>query len=188
MSESEPPNFPRPQPSRDGGPPRPPKITARGLIDDNDGPQGESVIDEIARRMAVRFPSARVQRRADSIAFIPDNADGFIVRLTEGCRFGVEGYIVHYGGSLEEFATRSAAILQFGFGLSNGCRVREYSRGGRAYRWVVELWDARKESWRGDWDHIEWGVLFRSFWRRRTTRLLQNHLIDLTDEGLRHAA
>jgi hypothetical protein len=133
-----------------------------------------SIIDEIQRRME-RFPQARVERDACSIAYLPAASDGFVVRLTVE-REGTE-YCVHYNGARQKFTHRGRAVVTFGFGLSTGCRLREYRHGGNAYRWVVEIWDLAEKRWKTDWEDVRWqGVLF---WRRSVIFYLQNRLIEL---------
>ncbi len=174
-----------PEPDEDGGPPRPPKVTARALEDEK--PEDGSILDEIARRMAMRFPEAIVKRGKDFIAYYPFWPDGFIVRLVVN-KPGKNRYAVYYNGSCEHFSDRRSAILHFATGLSNGCRVREYSRYGKPYRWVVELRDDRLQTWKPDWDCAEWNSAFWIFWRRPDVNYLQNHLIQLDLPGLSCAA
>ena len=177
MDDSEMP-MPRTQPDDDGGPPRPPKIAARAVEDDE--PKGESILDEIQRRMRMRFPSATVARSSNSIAYIPSDKDGFIVRLTiKRGPMTRPRYVVHYGGSFEEFSSAKRALLEFAFGLATFCRVREYACRGKPYRWIVDLWDEKQIRWRGDWECVNWKAALRRIWMRPTIRYLQNHLIDL---------
>jgi hypothetical protein len=95
-----------------------------------------------------------------------------------------EYYSVYCGGSHEEFTSRTAAVMSFGFGLSNGCRLKEYSREGQAYRWIVEIWDVSERTWKPDWDYIHWSSVLRQFWFAPVPeiRYLQNRLIDLDSE------
>jgi len=134
-----------------------------------------TIIDEILGKMG-KFPGARVEHDASSITYFPDSSNGFAVRLvvlTKGA-----GYSVFYNGSHEEFAQRASAILAFGFGLSTGCRVREFTRGGESYRWIVDVWDHAR--WKPDWEIIRFSAVFWQFWRTPMVRCLQNRLIDLS--------
>ena len=180
MSAPENSGLSAPQPDESGRQPPPPKITARSLEDS--APKDESIIDEIARRMATRFPHADVKRGDDFIAYFPDDLNGFTVRLV------VSGpaknqYGVYYDGACEEFSGRKAAVLQFGFGLSNGCQLREYSHFGKPFRWVIEIWDEPLNRWKPDWDCVQWATSVRQFWRRPVVRCLQNRLIDFERHG-----
>ena len=124
MSDSEPPILPQTQPDHDGGPPRPPKITARAVEDG--APEGESILDEIQRRMRMRFPDARVERDSSSVAYIPDDHDCFMVRLTikRGPLTRLR-YVVHYGESSEEFNStkRPVGICLWTFDVLPSSRV-----------------------------------------------------------------
>jgi hypothetical protein len=78
MREFEDSSTPQPEPSFRGIPPRPPKKTARGLMDDPEW-RG-SILDEIEKRLG-RFPEARVRRDLSSISCSPSSPDGFAVTL-----------------------------------------------------------------------------------------------------------
>jgi hypothetical protein len=141
-----------------------------------------SIIEEILEKLA-RYPEAPVEHDDSSVTYRPPGPDGFVVRLTVERFPGGERYVVHYNGSHEQFYHRGTAMKAFGFGLSTGCRLREYSRSGRAYRWVVEVWDWQKHRWDADWDVVRWFTSLVQFWRRPSIRFLQNRLIDLGDSA-----
>ncbi len=194
MGENEPePNVPKTQAKLDGGPPRPPKLTARDLEDGS--PDDESVLDEIARRMA-RYPSARVQRMRDSIAYIPNDPNGFIVRLkvrSQVTRQGVvEEYFVAYDKCVARFALRDDAVTQFGFGLCTSCRLCERWCAGRPYHQSAELLRSAKmgfwgpDPWVRPW--TTWTTSFCTLWLPGSVRYLQNDLIDVGEAGVAQAA
>jgi hypothetical protein len=140
-----------------------------------------TIIEEIRERLG-RYPEAEVEFEESSVTYLPSSPDGFVVRLCVHPGHGdatQEWYSVHYNGSHEEFNRRSAAVMTFGFGLSTGCRLREYSRLGRAYRWVVDWWDQDKQGWKPSWEIIQFTAPFWQFWNRTTMKYLQNRLIDL---------
>ena len=139
-----------------------------------------TIIHEIRERMC-RFPGARVEHDSDSIAYIPEGSDGFVVRLVVLKRSnGSELYSVYYDQAHEDFADRSSAVLAFGFGLSTGCRVRVFSRGGEAYHWVVDVSNAGQ--WRPHLETVRRCKAFWQFWRSPKVRCLQNQLIDLDSD------
>jgi len=102
----------------------------------------------------VKYPNARIECDTTSITCYPREPDGFLVQLTVDPRQGWERYAVYYNGSREDFTHRGAAVQAFGFGLSTGCRLREYLRAGRPVRWVVETWSTRNQRWEPDWDFV----------------------------------
>lgn len=146
-----------------------------------------SIIEEIREKMT-KFPEAHIEHNASSITYHPSSPDGFTVRLTVEIDAGWEEYTVYYNGSHEEFTHRATAIQAFGFGLSTGCRLREYVRSGHPVRWVVDTWSTERHRWEADWDVVRWFLAFALFWRRPTMRYLQNRLIDLDNGGFAHAA
>lgn len=138
------------------------------------------IIEEIREKMA-RFDGARIEFDESSITYFPGSRDGFTVRLVV-LSGGRESYSVYYDGLHEEFSTREAAIQAFGFGLSTGCSLREFSRGGVAYRWIAELGSAHSaDLWKPDWEIYNFFGPFWQVWRRPAVRVLQNRLIDLDD-------
>ena len=172
---------PQPEPGACGNPPRPPKQTARNLEDD---PHWRgSILDEIERRLA-RLPQVRVKRDTSSIRCFPCEPNGFEVSLKLINNNFCQKYSVCYDGSHEEFSSRGEAVMAFGFGLSNGCRLKEYCRKGKAYRWIVEIWDVNERGWRPFWDFSEWTGVVQQFWPTPTIRYLQNRLIDLFSDDL----
>src|SRR5690349_7047830 len=124
-----------------------------------------AIVDQIREKMA-RFPQARVEHNASSITYFPSDPEGFVVRLTVEEERGLERYTVWYNGSHEEFSHSGAAIRAFGFGLSTGCRLREYSLSGRPFRWVVDAWSPERQRWEADWDIVRWLSAFVTVWRR----------------------
>jgi hypothetical protein len=143
-----------------------------------DGSRMSTIIEEILGKMG-KFPLARVEHDASSITYFPNTSNGFVVRLVVlGKGSNNEGYSVYYNGSHEEFSERESAILAFGFGLSTDRRVREFTRGGKPYRWVVDVWHCGR--WRPAWEEFRLCAVLWQFWRTSMVRRLQNRLIDLS--------
>src|SRR5438105_1096665 len=122
-----------------------------------------TIIAEIRERIA-RYPTARVEYDHSSITYLPANEDGFVVRLSVEAQNDWEQYTVHYNGSHQEFTHRKEAITAFAFGLSTGCRVREYSLSGRPFRWVVDAWHPWHHRWEADWEIVDWFRAVASLW------------------------
>jgi hypothetical protein len=185
MSEFEDSKLPQPQPGSRRNPPRPPKITALALEDDPEW-RG-SIIDEVEKRLA-KFPDAPVQRGISWIRCLPCNPYGFAVELkVDETRQG-DRYSVAYTGPHVQFVSRRDAVIAFGWGLSNGLRIRQFSRKEIPYRWIIELGDHNGTNWSQGWDYMPWSVGVWQFWHKPTIRYLQNHLIDLYGDQLRSAA
>jgi hypothetical protein len=129
-------------------------------------------IDEIKQRME-KYPQARCESDSSSVTVFPITADGFEVTLIVN---SIDNYTVHFEGWHEDFNDAKEALNCFAFGLSTNCRLREYRRGNFAYKWTVEH---REEN---EWlEEGTVGLLLVPFWRRRTSRLLQNNLIRIGD-------
>jgi hypothetical protein len=134
------------------------------------------IIDEIVSRMG-RYPLAEIRANASSVTYYPPSPDGFIVRVIVDQRGSEERYRVYYAGCCQKEANREGSIRDFGFGLSTGCRVREFSRCGVPYRWITEI--EAFTGWKGYWEEIDFSGPFWQLWRPRQVRVLQNRLIDL---------
>lgn len=87
-----------------------------------------------------------------------------------------EPFEVYFNGWHEGFTDASEALECFAFGLSDKCRLKEYSRGDSVYKWTVE--HEIDGSWQAD---STTAVIFTPFWKSKTVRILQNRLI--TDES-----
>ncbi len=134
------------------------------------------IIEEISHKLA-KFPGARFERDQTSVTYFPDSEDGFTVRLVvEQTRTGAK-YSVFYNGCREDLRRWQNAMDSFAFALSNNCRLREYSRYGKPYRWIIEV--LYEDCWRQNWERIAWSGPFWQFWRRPRVRVLQNRLVDL---------
>ena len=143
------------------------------------------VIEELQHRLA-KFPEARWEFDAAALTYLPSHADGFRVSLSAlQAQFNVR-YVICYNGYSEETSNCGCAITTFGFGLSTGCRLREYSRNGKAYRWVLELAD--QEKWTAYGERIASSRCLLQLWRRPQVRCLQNRLIDLDQDDYRSFA
>jgi hypothetical protein len=126
-----------------------------------------SAIENIRAKLK-RYPHLHYKRTSNSITVFPEPPEGFSVSShEEGRRF-----VVGFGGWHEHFESESEALNCFAFGLSGQCRLRVTSRGVFEYRWTVQ------HLINGVWcDDSETGLLFFPFWRRRTERFYQNHVI-----------
>ena len=124
-------------------------------------------IEELTRRLN-RLPDARYESDQSSITVFPNNADGFTVSLTKNAN----SCTVFFNGWHEDFESHDEAVAAFGFGLSDGCRLREYRRGSFAYKWTVE--SLEQGQWKED---STTGLLIFPFWRRSEVHYLQNKLV-----------
>lgn len=139
-----------------------------------------TAIEEIRTRLA-RYPHADVLYDDFTATFYPSDSSGFIVQFVVKATADLERYLVFYGGCLQQEARRSESILNFGFGLSNGCRLHQFSRSGRVYRWVTEIEGFK--GWTPYWETFDFSGPFWQWWRKPDIRCCQNNLIDLNTGG-----
>src|SRR5262245_36227173 len=127
-----------------------------------------NVIEEIKRRLS-KYPDVQFSSDACSITILPISAEGFSLTVTET---SCNGYTVSFEGWHEDFEDGSEAMNVFAFGLSDECRLRQYRRGGYAYKWTLESWED------GDWkEESTTALVFLPFWRKVEVRQLQNKLL-----------
>ena len=127
-----------------------------------------NVIEELKRRLDT-LPNARYEADDSSITVEPNDPHGFTVTLTKNSG---NHYTVFFNGWHEDFEDIEETINVFGLGLSNECRLREYSRGNFAYKWTVETLED------GGWqEQSTTALLLFPFWQKRQVRYLQNRLL-----------
>lgn len=129
-------------------------------------------IDEIKSRLR-KYPHVQFTCDDCSITVLPTSDDGFDVTLTENA---TNSFTVSFAGWHEDFDDAEEALNVFSFGLSDECRLREYRRGGFAYKWTVE--SLKDGEWRAD---STTALVLYPFWRRAEVRELQNNLLSLME-------
>lgn len=93
---------------------------------------------EIIKDKLKKYPYVKFVETEDSITILPVDEDGFEIALYVGDEKSHEPYKVHFNGWHEDFDDSSQALECLAFGLSDECRLKEYSRGGNPYRWTIE--------------------------------------------------
>jgi hypothetical protein len=125
-------------------------------------------IEAIKSRLA-RYAHVKYESTETSIFVDPVSEQGFTVGFTlEG-----DHYTVYFNGWHENFEDQEDALNRFALGLSQDCRLKEYSRGEFAYKWTVETWEE------GKWIEAgTTGLFLFPFWKSPTVNCLQNDLIE----------
>ncbi len=134
-------------------------------------------IIETIKEKLLRYPHIRFEEHSNSITIFPISNDGFELALYVGDMDLHEPFQVCFNGWHEDFSDNSEALERFAFGLSEECRLKEFSRGGQAYKWTVEF--RRDGSWQED---STTSLLLAPFWRAREMVVLQNHLIPISED------
>ncbi len=129
-----------------------------------------SIVNAIKEKLG-KYPNVSYEATDNSITVFPLSDNGFEVTLYVFEQKGGEGFTVFYNGWHENFQTSEEALDCFAFGLTSECRLKETSRGGRAYRWTIEFMED------GEWQEGGTTALFFvRFWNRKHERYLQNNL------------
>jgi hypothetical protein len=115
-----------------------------------------------------KYPQVKYAVEGNLIKIFPVNEYGFNVVLEEQ---NFE-YTVFFEGWHEHFTSEQEALNCVAFGLSDCCRIKEISRGGKPHRWVVEHFN------NGVWEtDSETGLIVFGFWKKKTEKILQNNII-----------
>jgi hypothetical protein len=118
-----------------------------------------------------KYPHLQVEESAGMITIKPESPDGFEVTFEDG----ENEYTVYFQGWHEHFdkSEEERALNCFALGLSNSCRIKEYSKNGKPYKWVLESKD------NGEWQEDSvMGLLTFNFWNKPEIKYLQNRLIN----------
>jgi hypothetical protein len=126
-----------------------------------------SAIYEIEREL-MNFPQIQYVKEKSSIVIAPEEESGFEIVFYEN----ENDYIVHFKGWHEHFINIDEATNCIKFGLSNKCRLKEFSRGEKPYKWVVEYLE--NDNWLVD---SETGLLNIYFWKKKQIQTYQNNII-----------
>ena len=133
-----------------------------------------NVIDEIKSRLS-KYPEVRFTADDCSITVLPASSQGFPVTLTQNSS---DSFTISFAGWHEDFADAEAALNAFAFGLSDECRLREYRRGGFAYKWTLESCED------GEWKaESTTALLIFPFWRKVEVHQLQNKALIIKEYG-----
>jgi hypothetical protein len=128
-----------------------------------------SPLEEIRRKLR-QYPQLSVVDTGDSITVKAQAPEGFDVSFHAGDDefiVSMEGWHAHFDATQIE-----TALNCFAFGLGDTSRLEVHSRGGRDYRWTLEVFE--DGAWCAD---STTGLLFFRFWRRKTVRYLRNAVI-----------
>jgi len=126
-------------------------------------------ITEIKIRLE-KYPELTVEEDTRSISVKTNSPNGFDVWFSddeEEYTVGFDGWHQHFDKSEVE-----EALNCFAFGLTNECRLKVKSRGGKNYKWVME---ALKN---GVWvAYSTTGLFSFSFWNKAEVKYLTNDVL-----------
>lgn len=117
-----------------------------------------------------KYPELKFQEDDNSISIKPQSSDGFEVWFSDDeseFTVGFEGWHQHFDKSEVE-----DALSCFAFGLSNECRLKVTSRGGKNYEWAMEALED------GEWVSYSTTALFNlAFWRKLEVKYYTNNIL-----------
>lgn len=120
------------------------------------------------------YPNIQYNKKNDNeLEIVCRDANGFDILIQTNphentLHFGT--FHCHFENSEEE---TDKMLLQLFFGLTGISRLKQYSKNGKAYKWILQVQD--KE---GNWfDTITMGLLNLNFWTKAEINYLQNDLL-----------
>jgi hypothetical protein len=121
-----------------------------------------------------KYPNLQIVEGPGSITIKAESEDGFDVSFEEK----KDEYIVYFEGWHEHFkkAEIENALNCFALGLSDSCRIKEFSKKGKPYRWDLEY--LKNGKWYSD---STMGLFKFGFRIKPEIRYFQNKLISETD-------
>ena len=126
-----------------------------------------SAIEAIKEKLQ-KYPQVKYSVEGNLINIWPVDESGFTVSIEEQDN----EYTVFFEGWHEHFKNKEEALNCVAFGLSDSCRIREISRGGKPHKWIVEHFN--NDAWETD---SETGLLLFGFWKNQTEKIYQNKII-----------
>ena len=130
-------------------------------------------IVEIRQRLA-ELPGAQIEEGKNRIRYLPSSDEGFVVEFSTDS----DTYTVSFDGWHEIFRDAEPAGKRFLFGLSDTCRLRTVSRGGKPHEWTVESLEDGEQT-----EDSTTGHFFFAFWRQARVSYRQNKLLASTGDG-----
>lgn len=133
----------------------------------------QNCIDFVIEKLN-EYPDIRYNKKNDNeLEIVCRDASGFDILIQTNqhentLHFGTFHW--HFENSEEE---TDKMLLQLFFGLTGISRLKQYSKNGKAYKWILQVQDKD-----GNWfDTITMGLLNLNFWTKAEINYLQNDLL-----------
>ena len=125
------------------------------------------VIENLKDKLS-KYPHIIYQIEGNTLSIEPSDEKGFPITFS----YHENEYTVSFGNWHGRFTSEEDVIDFIGLGLSKNCRLREVSRGGKAFRWTIEsIID-------GKWHTVyETAYLSLKFWEKPKEVIFQNNFI-----------
>ena len=132
-----------------------------------------NAFEQIAERLK-KYPDLNASVEPFCITVKAQETNGFDV-----CVFLENGeYTVNFNGWHECFdeSDVESVLNCFAFGLSDSCRIKEFSKNGEPYKWILQ--SKVENNWVND---STTGLFFFNLFKRTKVRYLQNKVIRIND-------
>ena len=126
-----------------------------------------SLIERLKEKLS-RFPSLQYEATETTLAISKPCEGGFPVSVVTGST----EFTISLGDWHGHFESEEEVLDFVGFGLSECCRLKEFRRSGRPYKWIVE------SKTKGKWTPVYTTSLFSlRLWAKKEEIILQNNTI-----------
>ena len=136
----------------------------------------DKIIDIVVETLS-KYPEVRFQKNSDNeVEIFCNDENGFDILLQTDQRentlhFGAFHW--HFENNEEETTELLDQLL---LGLTGLARLKEFSKSGKAFKWVLQVQDAE-----GNWhDNGTMALMNFSFWARTRIRYLQNRILSIS--------
>lgn len=123
-------------------------------------------LSEIRKKLK-KYPELQALEEQHGLSVTPPT--GFCVSIHSNG----DGYIVGFEGWDEHFKSPEEAMNCFAWGLSNECRLKVTSRGGKPHKWTAQQYV--QDAWI---DVSTTGLIFFKFWCKEEIIYMQNTVIE----------
>ena len=133
----------------------------------------QNIIDTV-KEVLNKYPDVKFEEKNDTeLEIFCHDDNGFDILLQTDQRentlhFG--SFHWHFDNNNEE---TTEMLNQLIFGLTGVARLKEFSKGGKAYKWTLQIQD-REGNW---FDNGTMGLMNFNFWTKPEIRYLQNDLL-----------
>lgn len=133
----------------------------------------QNIIDKVVEKL-IKYPDIKFDKKNDSeLKIFCCNEKGFDILLQTDQRentlhFGA--YHSHFDNNDEE---TNEMLNQLVLGLTGIARLKEFSKNGKAYKWILQIQD-KDRNW---FDNGTIGIMNFNFWTKPDIKYLQNDLL-----------
>ena len=126
---------------------------------------------DVIKEKLKKYPQLTVEETSNMLIVKATSKEGFDVSFS----IDHDEYTVYFEGWHEHFEKSQVdeALSCFAFGLSDSCRIKQFSKNGKPYKWELEA----KENGKWSSDSVT-GLFTLNFWSKPTINYLQNKVLN----------